>query len=214
MLKDDRATGARPKTGPGVFIFEDGEPIRIRTCRSCSASGPETMFSRAGGQHINTCKTCIAAQVRARRAADPEKRKAQDRARYAANIEAERERNRNRKRAKTPKSPKLREQIRRGVAKYVALHPDRDRARRTARRAIKRGKIVRPSVCEALGCHCTGPLAGHHHDYKNKLLVTFLCAEHHVGINGVHRLGKLKLKPSAKMAFTYAPPAVGAAPAP
>jgi len=48
--------------------------------------------------------------------------------------------------------------------------------------AIKRGEIVRPSICE-YGCISPKPIEGHHDDYSKPLALRWLCRPHHLALH-------------------------------
>jgi hypothetical protein len=57
--------------------------------------------------------------------------------------------------------------------KWQKANPDKMRAQRQARYAVKIGKIFRPSECSQ--CHIEEALDGHHPDYSKPLEVQWLC---------------------------------------
>lgn len=74
------------------------------------------------------------------------------------------------------------------VAEYMRntrkRFPERERARVILNRAIRRGEIVRPTVCEDCGRYegwnneplpGKGVIEGHHTDYTQPLIVEWLC---------------------------------------
>lgn len=106
-----------------------------------------------------------------------------------------------RERAKTERSRKINCAA---VRRYREKHPDRVRAQRLLRIAIKRGDIVRPSTCEIAGCDRTDRLHAHHVDYGRPLQAIFVCAEHH---EHIHHVGPLLLKASiGRRKHAVAPP--------
>lgn len=70
------------------------------------------------------------------------------------------------------------------VGRKATLSPEeaakRNRARRQARAAIKRGEIT-PQPCEKCG---DGSAHGHHKNYDNALELTWLCRKHHLKAHG------------------------------
>ncbi len=79
-----------------------------------------------------------------------------------------------------------------GVSRQRAeqiLHPERHLARSAVKYAVRVGKIVRPTACQ----ECSEPmdyLEAHHPDYKQKLVVRWLCRACHCRI---HPHGRRKL---------------------
>lgn len=58
--------------------------------------------------------------------------------------------------------------------------PEKERVRGALRWAVKKGTVIKPSVCSQ--CHIPTPkqlLDGHHHDYDKPLEVTWLCRSCH-----------------------------------
>ncbi len=60
---------------------------------------------------------------------------------------------------------------------YAHRHPERKRAHEAVMRAIRRGDLVRPSVCEH--CHEDAFCEASHTDYARQLEVEWLCSECH-----------------------------------
>jgi hypothetical protein len=79
-------------------------------------------------------------------------------------------------------------------------------AHRAVDRAVKRGELVRPSTCQAIGCKRRKRLHAHHNNYgpRYRLKVVHLCAGHHATVSaGV----PVKLKAGAVYAVARAPKA-------
>lgn len=57
--------------------------------------------------------------------------------------------------------------------RYYQANKNKEFARGALLRAVKSGKIKKPSVCEV--CLCMGAIQGHHTDYTKPLLVRWLC---------------------------------------
>ena len=179
MPKSKHATGA-PEKSAGVFLFENGECIRIRTCRKCDFHGTETLFKKGGGkgQHSNTCKACDRARPRRRYAENRDAMLAADRQRHRANCELKRERARAYKLA----HPDLvRAQNLQAVRRYAEAHPERRKARLAVKVALEAGRISRPDVCQAKGCSVSLGLHAHHRSCqeRNWLDVDWLCKNCH-----------------------------------
>lgn len=74
---------------------------------------------------------------------------------------------------------------RKKVAKYRAMYPEKEKAKRALAAAVRRGALTRPSVC----CRCNktptirrdgrSGLHGHHADYSKPFDVMWLCAPCH-----------------------------------
>jgi hypothetical protein len=181
-------------------LLPSRQPERVRTCRCCGFVGPESLFKKSGNGaagRSNLCKPCDAK----RPSPDDEQSRAEQRARarrrYWRNVEASRERSR----AKSV-TPRGRATNRAAVARYRARHPEREAARLAATKAAKRGEIVKPATCQAIGCTVTEPLHKHHPSYAKPLDVVWLCRPHH---EHVHHVGPLRLKPDASRKIARAP---------
>lgn len=192
MLKAERAPSAR-MNDPGAFslavsLIEASQP---RTCIHCSFRGPEPLFKKSGSgdRRCNVCKRCDAERAKKREAANRDLINAQRRARYRRDIVKHRTRNREKAR-----SARGREINRQAVARYKKANPERTKARHLVSLAVRRGDLIRPKVCQALGCSCAGPLHAHHGDYSRPLAVDWLCMEHH---EATHHQGPVRLQASA-----------------
>ena len=67
---------------------------------------------------------------------------------------------------------------RRNSQEMAARFPERARARRLLRLAVKSGKIAK-SPCAGGGTPCRGRLEAHHPDYARPLDVVWMCQRHH-----------------------------------
>lgn len=75
------------------------------------------------------------------------------------------------------KSPTVMGQLRAISARHRARHPERERARQIANRAIRSGTLTK-GPCQFNGCGVLDVQA-HHPDYSKPLEVVWLCREHH-----------------------------------
>src|SRR5262245_48669318 len=75
---------------------------------------------------------------------------------------------------------------RRAVAKWKARFPERARASRIARDAVRKGIIIRPARCEARGC-AEAPRDMHHPDYSKPTHVEHFCRHHHIAADAIRR---------------------------
>ena len=71
--------------------------------------------------------------------------------------------------------------------RWRAENREKKNAQSKLRRAVKSGRIVRPSTCEH--CGVTGQIDAHHHDYAQPFLVSWLCEKCHrlVHVGRLHR---------------------------
>ena len=139
-------------------------PRPAKTCFKCRQCKPIDSFyrhPRMADGHLNKCKSCARMDEFLHRAANPER-------------VAESERKRNAKPARRIK----------GVAvakRWRERHPERVRAHAAVRRAVRSGKLTRPTHCQSCGKPST--IHAHHNDYRKPLDVMWLCvrchAEHH-----------------------------------
>ncbi len=64
------------------------------------------------------------------------------------------------------------------VRAWMERNPEKARAHRLFREAVRAGAVVRKSECEA--CHCRhAPIHAHHDDYSKPLEVIYLCPTCH-----------------------------------
>jgi len=70
------------------------------------------------------------------------------------------------------------EKIKSQVKRHQAKNRDKYLARQDLRRAVLRGKIIKPSICQ--NCNIEkDKIEGHHTDYSKRLEVIWLCKECH-----------------------------------
>jgi hypothetical protein len=100
------------------------------------------------------------------------------------------------------KSERGREVNKAAVSRYRERHPDRAAAQNALLAAVRRGDLVKPATCQAIGCECTVSLHGHHVRYDQPLTVAWLCSAHQ---EHVHHVGPLRLKPGAMRKVARAP---------
>lgn len=103
--------------------------------------------------HLNKCKDCTKKDVAIRARRDFEKIQKYERSRQ--NL------------------PHRIESRRRAFEKYKKEHPERNAICLKVQRAIKAGKITRPSTCSI--CGKKGRIVAHHADYSKPLDVIFVC---------------------------------------
>lgn len=87
-----------------------------------------------------------------------------------------------RERAALPHRVVLRQRVTR---EWVRKHPEWVTAQRRAQRAMKKGLIIKPSLCE--GCGLEHALQKHHPDYSKPLAVVWLCKPCHALADKIRR---------------------------
>jgi hypothetical protein len=149
---------------PGGVVLMQEQPSAKR-CTKCGETKPLEAFYRnrrnRDGRQVS-CKACDRAYKRA----NPEKKRDQERRWRARHPEVARAIG---KRSRE----KRREQIKE-TARRASVSPA-GRARAALARAIKRGDMVRPDVCEDCGQCPETVLHGHHPDHSKQLEVEWLC---------------------------------------
>lgn len=106
---------------------------------------------------MGKCKDCWKAQVRLRRATNPD-------------VQAY-----DRDRAKLPHRKKAAREV---VIRWRKENPEAYRAQNAVNNAIRDGRLPKGEVCEVEGCARTDVHA-HHDDYTKPLEVRWLCPLHH-----------------------------------
>ncbi len=146
-----------------------------KACRKCGVTKPLGDFyvhrAMTDG-HLNECKECVKARVKARYDAEPEKIKAYERERWElperraavyASI----------RRARIADPERFAEYQRKTAARF----PERKKARATVNNAIRDGRMKKPSTCS--GCQQRIRIQAHHEDYAKPLEVIWLCTKCH-----------------------------------
>ena len=144
----------------------------MKPCIKCSETKPLDEFyahPMMGDGHLNKCKDCTKADVRANRSSRIEYYKAYDR-----------------QRAKQPNRVQAR-------AEYARTHatakPESDPIKRAARNklsnAVRDGKIIKAPECEICSFPCN--THGHHDDYSKPLDVIWCCTACHALIHAYWR---------------------------
>lgn len=128
----------------------------MKTCTVCALTLDESRFYRQRGRLRPACKSCfhITDTWKLR---NPEKARAANR----------------RMHQKRRASPESHARILVQRAAWRARSQPKIRAQRRVRRAIARGEIVRPALCEC--CTQARSLQAHHDDYAEPLAVIWLC---------------------------------------
>lgn len=142
-----------------------------KTCFKCERVLPLDQFyahPQMADGHVNKCKECNKADVRANRAANHDYYVWYDRIRSN-------EPHRVAAREAYSKLQKNREMSARRSAEWSKRNSEKRRAHLLVRRAVLRGILVR-QPCEQCGDEKS---QAHHDDYSKPLVVRWLCAKHH-----------------------------------
>lgn len=144
----------------------------MKTCFKCSETKPLDEFyahPMMGDGHLNKCKDCTKADVRANREARIEYYRAYDR-----------------QRAKQPHRLEERDIYARS---YRKTRPEGSPLKRAARvavgNAVRDGKLIKPPECEV--CSMPADVHGHHDDYTKPLDVIWVCVPCHALIHAYWR---------------------------
>ena len=171
-----------------------------KTCTGCGESKPLDAFykrSRSKDGHNPRCRACCAVANAKWRAEHSEEKRRSDREYAAAHKEQAAVRGRRwkeqnpekvaesrrlyKRRNRAAIRAKERERCRANpgphrehIKRYVNENPEKLAAHREVAKAIRRGELIRPTVCEK--CGETAPkIHAHHDDYSKPLEVRWLC---------------------------------------
>ena len=128
----------------------------VKTCFKCGAEKPLSMYyahPKMADGHLNKCKKCTKADVRARR--------------FGPNREAVLAYDRARGNRQSPEYG----------AEYRKRFPKKRKAANAVNNAVRDGKLTRQDECQE--CGSTRAVHGHHDDYAKPLEVRWLCAACH-----------------------------------
>lgn len=143
----------------------------MKTCFKCRRELPLDEYyrhSQMGDGHLNKCKQCTRSDVRRHRADNLERVRLYDRLRNKTDDRKIKHRLKNK-------------------AKRKKMGPDYDRAHNAVSRAVRKGSLIRPTVCQR--CPATGDIEAHHDDYSRVLDVMWLCPVCHAARH--RELGRL-----------------------
>lgn len=145
----------------------------MKECPHCQTVKPLDEFyndkkSRDGKRR--DCKQCVNTKIKAYKATHRVALNAAARDRRHRNIERDREL----KRLSRQRHPSTKAEYQRMRRR---MFPEKLRAYNQVQRALRAGKITRPSICE--GCHEEKRVHAHHRDYSRPLEVQWLCQQCH-----------------------------------
>lgn len=97
---------------------------------------------------------------------------------------------------------KNRERTQAQTNRFRVKHRDRWLATASVYKAVKSGRLVRPTSCERCGKKCR-PQA-HHHDYTKRLDVSWVCSKCHRALDNLRRTTEALVAGVALMALGHA----------
>lgn len=136
----------------------------MRACTNCNIRKPLECFYKS---NLSRCKECVRAKVKAYRAENLSQVQAYDRERGLLP---------HRKEAVRLRAARYKDFDAERLRKFRAEYPEKERAHRLTRRAIKKG-ILKAKPCER--CNFAFGIQAHHEDYSKPLDVTWLCIKCH-----------------------------------
>lgn len=155
-----------------------------KPCTKCGRVLPLSEFHKEKRMLLgrrSECKRCFGAAQKARHEANRDRHLLYARAWYLANRErilakeaARRREDREFVRASTKRAADRR------LARRKE-HPERHRAHDLVKKAVGRGRLLRPEACQE--CGRVGRVEGHHHDYTKPLAVQWLCKRCHSALH-------------------------------
>lgn len=156
-----RCPEGNPRQRPyQTTVAESPMPDSTKTCIHCGYTLPLSSFyvhKQMADGHLNSCKACQKARVRANR---------RKRIEYYRQYEH--------RRAKQPRRVAAQTKL---TKSWRLKHPDRYAAHAAVSNAIRDGVLKKPSQCSR--CASTKHIHGHHEDYSRPLDVIWLCPRCH-----------------------------------
>jgi hypothetical protein len=139
----------------------------VKRCFKCGTEKPLSEFyahKMMADGHLGKCKDCTKLDMRIDRTTKPRVR--------------EYDRNRSRQPHRIALSRRI-------AIEWQEKHPDRKLAHMRVGRAVRGGKLQKPTLCE--GCGLPKRLEGHHPDYAKPLVVVWLCKPCHAIADKIRR---------------------------
>lgn len=151
----------------------------MRVCSGCGEVKPPDQFYSGRAK----CKSCVNARIKKWRNANRERVRATERARAARNPE--------KIRAHEARDMQVHRDRRVAYLRnWRAENPEKSRAQNTLNKAIRRGTVIRPDICQQ--CARTGRIQAHHEDYSKPYEVWWLCRRCHYWADRVRREGETR----------------------
>ena len=156
-----------------VFHAKECNMIRSKTCFKCNAIKPLEDFYKHSMMldgHVNKCKECNKKDVIINRNKKIDYYRQYDKERntkphrVASKLEY----------VQTEAGKKIKSICSKN---YEQKYPYKKLAVQAIAYAIRKGKIIRPSLCQ--NCNNTGKIHGHHNDYSKPYEVRWLCVKCH-----------------------------------
>lgn len=179
---------AATRVTSGLMAQEVEAPMQLdsstsKLCTSCHSTKPITAFHRRREGYQPKCKECTLAYNRQYRAANRNDIAAQDKVRSGRfkTPEGRAKRaayQRNRRRSNPAADRSARRQLPSYGVAYTKRTPEAARAHSAVQRALKSGRLVRPTACTNCG-RSDSRIEGAHLDYSKPLDVIWLCAMCH-----------------------------------
>jgi hypothetical protein len=152
----------------------------MKTCKQCGEVKPLDEFHKSKSTrdgYRGDCKACHNATSRQWRAAHPERMAALNK-QWKQDHPEEVAANNKQWRQEHP------EAVSAYTKEYQAKNPLKKRAQNIINRAIRDGKLTKPTTCSE--CNATGTIQGHHCDYTKPLEVMWLCQTCHIAWHKEH----------------------------
>lgn len=188
VKRDAEAARLEREAFQAAYLAKAEADCAAKKCRTCRSEKPITQFDRwrsATDGLRRDCRACVrTGKVKRPKPMTPEQ------------IEADRVRR---------QAPHRRAANVASVLAWMKRNPDAVAAKLVARKAVKRGEIKVPTVCQVKGCRTKANLEGHHVSYARKFRkrLVHVCPKHH---RRLHQGEQLALKRGAQFKTAKAPP--------
>jgi hypothetical protein len=132
----------------------------MKQCKKCKETKGMSEFythPKMADGHLSFCKPCVRARVSDRYQREHDKVAAYERMRY--------------------QRPERKAYVQQQHAKHNLLNPHKAKARQAVSRAVRNGRIQKPTGCPH--CGSADRIQAHHHDYSRPLDVSWACFKCH-----------------------------------